>query len=190
MKVSFKLTPAQLIIAQAILAKVPEWSDDGNDSWAGNMMGYCFDHPCYNANQALNLIGQYLTYEGERCPMLQDGHMAILRKVFQDDLSTARVILYDTSDKRLIWSESLSDYIEKRATLQEVVEYVKKEAVRLNHKFSYLLTMGHLARHEGLVETIGLLLSEKDSRANASFDKKTINAARALIPLVTEPVTA
>jgi hypothetical protein len=70
------------------------------------------------------------------------------------------------------------------------VDYAKKGVVKHNHKFTHLLTMGHLARHEGLVEAINLLLSGKDARANASFDKTTVNAAKALIPCVTELVTA
>jgi hypothetical protein len=33
MKVSFKLTAAQLVIAQTILASVPEWSGDAGEAW-------------------------------------------------------------------------------------------------------------------------------------------------------------
>jgi len=82
-----------------------------------------YDHAfCFNPDQALNLVGGQVVYEGQRHPLQQDGGLDVLveiagytslKEAFADKFGRLKVVEYQTSDKRLVWYETLSDW-EKR----------------------------------------------------------------------------
>lgn len=134
MKVSFKLSLSQLGRARAQQLKV-ELRDsvpESADHYAGNLVGYVQDHGfSYNRRQRLQLSGDIVTYTGERHPFQQDGMMQLLGQLLTGDenpvsgwwLSYSPVV-YDTSDSRLKWHETLQDYLYDSASLEEILRHV------------------------------------------------------------------
>lgn len=124
MKVSFKLNSTQLSIAQAIVSKVEAGStDDERSVWCGNVLGEQWKTPCFNTDQDLELKGDILTYEGQRHPLLQDGAFDLLTEIAGGNALKLKVVSYETSDKRLAWHQTLSEYMWSQATWSEFKAY-------------------------------------------------------------------
>jgi hypothetical protein len=123
MQVVFKLTAAQNSIAAAIAAAV----DDAYGGYgygyvaAGNVHALYYVHGCTNTDQSLDWNGdaRTLTYKGQRHPLVQDGALSIIRRICGDK---PQIVSYQTSDKRLHWYETLSDYLWYRGTAEECIE--------------------------------------------------------------------
>ena len=104
------------------------------------------DHPSANDDVSLVLTGNILTFQGQRCPLIQDGCIERIFEIagFQkpaDHRNTdefrqwyksccqqlpevLRVVEYQTSDRRLAWYESLDGYMRSgKPSLEEILEY-------------------------------------------------------------------
>ena len=153
MKVVFKLTADQLIIAKKIAAEVAAVATaepEPEEFWCGNLLGWNGHSFSFNPNQKLNLEGILVVYEGERSPLVQDcGLLALyriaagglvpefpgrsdqyhLRKEWYEAqlnaVKTLRVISYETSDRGLQWWQTKADWAHQ-ASLGEIRQGLKK----------------------------------------------------------------
>lgn len=119
MKVVFKL-PVTVSDAE-IISAIQKYND---------IVEWGVNHPCFNPNQELVVEfsphGNKLTYAGERNPMQVDGAYSTILSFFGNkEAATTAICYYETSDKRLMWHETLYEYLmSPRATFEEVVESI------------------------------------------------------------------
>lgn len=121
--------------------------DDGNKTsewtWQGNLLGMMENHYFnFNSNQFLGLKGNILTYEGERCPMLQDGALGIIERIFDNKAERIRPIYYKTSIKEMKWFEAADTYL-KRLKKEEgilIALYFAIVRLKLNYYATSLLS--------------------------------------------------
>ena len=226
MKVTFKLTAAQLVIAKEIVAEFEaDWASfdaaEASAKAAGEAAAAIHwrsperaiavkahkdlkevfkDHymarfsreggnlnPIYepqrrNTNQFLELVGEMVTYEGERYPLVEDGALAVLLKIAGyakneeaavDALARLRVVNYKTSDRRLRWFETLDQYITRAGTLEEIVAYLEKHPSGNEHTAAWAIR----ARFPEMVRVINGLIA-KDRRVHAEFSLAEIRPGR------------
>ena len=76
-----------------------------------------------NPNQAVRFFGHTVTVEGERCALWGDHH-SVAMKMLKD--SGIEPTIYETSDMRLKWHETLSSYMEKRASYEDALKHCQK----------------------------------------------------------------
>jgi hypothetical protein len=119
MQITFKLTAAQNQIAAAVRQNLLNLADEW-DEFFGNLLLQQV-HPCTNTDQSLDWNGdaRTLTYKGQRHPLVQYGALTTIRKICRNN---PHVVDYQTSDKRLHWYETLSDYLWYRGTAEECIE--------------------------------------------------------------------
>lgn len=125
----------------------------------------------FNRNQLLNFneSENTLTFVGERHPLAQDGGLDIIKQIAGGDLTDLKVVEYQTSDNRLHWHETLSDYMFTRACPSEFFEYSKKEfspypAELVERNGGYLPPF--VAKCHELLEQHGLLQCLMDIKRN------------------------
>ena len=117
MKVSIRLANVPSFLAEMI---------EGQNEWVMDQ-----DHCCFNPDQSIALVGDVLTYVGQRCPFAQDGSLAIFRQALGNVApEDAEVVAYESSDSRLKWWETLDQYLRDRASEEEVLNHVAKVAHR------------------------------------------------------------
>ncbi|MDD2819139.1 MAG: hypothetical protein PHN51_10170 [Candidatus Nanopelagicales bacterium] len=135
MKVVFKLNLGQLARARAQVLKVERSVDlDQLDNYEGNLVGWVEDHGfSYNSNQRLDLIGDCITYVGERCPFQQDGMFRLLGEILTGEKDPVKgwwenhhPVTYETSDTWLRWHETLHEWLYARASISELLAYIAK----------------------------------------------------------------
>ena len=182
MKVTFKLTPAQLSRARAIFTKVQEQEEIEGDVWAGNLRGWVTNHPCFNQDQDLSLVNGMLVYTGQRHPMHNDFVMHAIRDIAEGDWTWVRwikdfawtsllqVVAYETTDKRLQWFETARQYVVEKGTWHDYVKHVADHG-------------GHSKEHERcfpeLHAAVTAIRSGKSDRVlSASFSTDIIKGAR------------
>lgn len=192
MRVSFKLSLVQLARARAQQLKV-ELRDsvpESADHYGGNLVGWVEDHGfSYNYNQHLNLDLDVVTYTGERHPFQQDGMMQLLGQLLTGDenpvsgwwLSYSPVV-YDTSDTRLRWYETLQDYLYDRASLEEILRHVAsghRTAVRPEQTKAVKKNVDVLAAIRG----VALMGQGRGTEAGlrASFHAQSLTAAKTIV---------
>jgi len=153
MKVTFKMTSA---IAEAI------------KSFTGAREGDVLTPPAglqyVNYSQKVTVSGDFLTFEGERNALWGDELAPIMRAAVGGS-----PLRYETSDRRLEWYETLDDYMNKRASLGEALEYFRQ---------------GHCMPNT-LLNLLGVseLLQNWPSRAYAQYTAKELNLARELLAI-------
>ncbi len=185
MKIVFKLNREQAARAAALVSRVAaeiaasvEWVEEYNSSWhlveAGNL------HAIYlqqnNSNQHLALDKwNYLTYRGERCPFVCDGARCNLMEILSGDRTSTEYerfvpAEYETSDTRLMWWETLSDYMLTRATLPERAAHMLATADR--HGLPCIPTLENM---------LGVKLSKNVRALYASYDSSLATLLAALV---------
>lgn len=77
-----------------------------------------------NMDQNIVIRGDVVEISGQRCALWADCYKSVMLLLleFCHD-GDAKVVSYETSDKRLKWHEMLSDYMDQRSTLTEWVNY-------------------------------------------------------------------
>lgn len=142
MKVVFELTAEQVLRANEIRQRLadevvasPSGSCEESMQF-GNLLLPSTGSPGFNSGQKLDLQGKRIVYEGQRCSLAQDGGIEVLwtiagylsfTEAVLDNWSRLKMVLYQTSDHRFFWYETLGSYICKRATIKEVAEYMRSE---------------------------------------------------------------
>lgn len=172
MKVAFKLTEEQILIANNIRSElVAEFGKEEGYHFLGNINPQEVDGNFpVNTNQYLHVEGDKLTYEGERCPLQQDGGLKTLLRIAGGNLDVLEVVEYQTSDKRLKWHETLYDYIVERSTWMEFCDYLKNG----NHKPDI---PGRFPEKVRLLRTV-----RKDERkAYVEFNREEVKEMKQLI---------
>jgi hypothetical protein len=86
-----------------------EAAEEVNEGYAEN--GFSF-----NENQSVEIVGNTLVIEGERCPLLQDGFSDLLFS-----LKDAKVLKYQTSNKEMMWYENTLTYLKRVSSLDAAV---------------------------------------------------------------------
>lgn len=194
MKVVFKLNAAQLGIAKRIMnelaQKVQVLGADGNPIWKlyGNLNEQCYvPHCSFNQDQFLDLQGNKLTYRGQRCPLNQDGGLAVIAKIAgygglfkasKNKFSSLTVSEYSSSDSRLHWYETLVGYMESRGTPDEYLLYSFNE---YDPNWSELP-----ARFVDEHRLIDLLRNGETAKASAEFDSAKVSLVRKLLARIEE----
>ena len=198
MQVTFKLTAAQLATATTIIARYVREEEERNaileaSGWGrsvtsesmidlGNLLPVVqADLPtCFNFNQNLELNQDAMTihYKGERYPLAQDGGLRVLKEIADGDISTLRVVGYETSDKRLQWFETLEDYILQRSTQEEFLEYYKNKSLVPTIGSGWLWKIVE-TRFPALAACMAAIDRGQNERMlAASFDAKTVKDAK------------
>lgn len=145
MKVTFNLDAFQHSRADyyACMAASP---DESNSVWTGNIGGWVWHHRSLNRNQRLDLVGNLLTYEGERCPFIYDGLYERVMEILGD--GPVEVVEYVTSDARLRWDENLEGFMWNRADWNTYRSHNTGKTCAIPERFadqsrvSFLLKMG------------------------------------------------
>lgn len=198
MQVTFKLTTAQVTTAAAIIARYVREEEERNaileaSGWEkddievemldlGNLLpGLPASlHSCFNRNQhlMLNQDAGTVHYKGERYPLAQDGGLRVLKEIADGDISTLRVVGYETSDKRLQWFETLEDYILQRSTQEEFLEYYKKKELKptIGSGWLWLAVESRFPALAACMAAIGR--GQNERMLGASFDAKTLKDAK------------
>lgn len=137
----------------------------------------CFINPA----QSVDLVGGRLVVEGERCPLVQDGALSTVAKIagyasekeaHSDEWAKLEVHSYKTSDRRLRWYETLSAYIYRAASLEEMLSYMEKHPGNEAHVGFVLKT-----RFPEMVRVINGLIA-KDRKVHAEFSLAEIVLGR------------
>lgn len=137
----------------------------------------CFINPA----QSVDLVGGRLVVEGERCPLVQDGALSTVAKIagyasdkeaHSDEWAKLEVHSYKTSDQRLSWYETLSSYIYRAASLEEMLSYMEKHPGNEAHVGFVLKT-----RFPEMVRVINGLIA-KDRKVHAEFSLAEIVLGR------------
>jgi len=125
MKAMFKLTPEQLdaaLEAQDITECARKEAITDNESILNCGLYYVYDEPHINPDQRVYIDKRgYLVVEGQRCALMQDGGWDAAEKIVGKD---AVPLVYETSDPRLKWNETLAMYMKSRAPLDARIAYV------------------------------------------------------------------
>ena len=112
-------------------------------------LGFPPVHACTNPDQRLWIEGNVLVYRGQRCPLAQDGALALIGEVLTGEdepnkystpaewkewwkgcvlaFARAKVLRYETSDRRLMWWETLEGYIFSRATAEQALTWLQNK---------------------------------------------------------------
>lgn len=185
MQVTFKLTAAQLATAAAIIARTA-WEEKENDAYEeminlGNLLSEIPKKTiCFNFNQHLEVNQDAMTihYKGERYPLAQDGGLRVLKEIADGDISTLRVVGYETSDKRLQWFETLEDYILQRSTQEEFLEYYKNKSLvpTIGSGWLWKIVETRFPALAACMAAIGR--GQNERMLGASFDAKTLKDAK------------
>jgi len=143
MKAIFKLNNAQISTATAMTAEVADAicydKENDLDPWVECGVYLLDDQQYTNLNQSVRLVGKTLVIEGERCALAHDGGF----KAAIEILGTADAVpaVYQTSDKRLFWHETLDGYIYTRGNDAERVDYLRSRAWQLEPRDSLALEL-------------------------------------------------
>ena len=113
MFVNFELSPDQLARALDMVARVAAQVDElgAEVSCSGNLH-YIFNECVVNPHQYLDVdaSSSTLVYEGERCPLGQDGGLEALREIAgAEGLSALKVLEYRTTMPEMAWWETRAD---------------------------------------------------------------------------------
>lgn len=140
MKVSFKLNLAQLARARAQVLRVVQQDaiDVEGDYYNGNIVGWVTDHGfSYNSNQKLELVDDCIVYTGERCPFNQDGMLSLLGELLTGEKKPSKgweagytPMVYETSDQRLRWYETLNSFLYERGTIDDLMSHLRAPRTR------------------------------------------------------------
>jgi hypothetical protein len=139
----------------------------------------CFINPA----QSVDLVGGKLVVEGERCPLVQDGALSTIAKIagyasekeaHSDEWAKLEVHSYKTSDQRLSWYETLSSYIYRAASLEEMLSYMEKHPGNEAHVGNVVKV-----RFPEMVRVVNGLISG-DRRVHAEFSLEEIIPGRKL----------
>lgn len=78
-----------------------------------------------NTNQSVTVKGSTVTVEGERCALWGDHNAGAMARLMASGIKPT---IYETSDMRLKWHETLSSYMEgPRATFDESLRYCREK---------------------------------------------------------------
>ena len=194
MKVVFKLNNHQARLASKIASDASKYvSDDPADIYCGNLLGYMYNHQNFNPNQRLQFNEDAATveYHGERHPMIQDGAMNVLEEIAGGDIKTLCVVLYETSDKRLHWYETLDSYLTTRASVEETIDNFKVIASKFNFmrdfvyqpedREEFATSMAEYTHRHGVMKNhILMAIDHQDRRLSAEMNKDQMALLRAI----------
>jgi hypothetical protein len=166
----FKLTPEQLdaaLEAQDITECARKEAITDNESILNCGLYYVYDEPHTNPDQRVYLDKRgYLVVEGQRCALAgDDGYEVAMHIVGKD----AVPLVYETSDPRLKWNETLAMYMKARAPLDARIAYV---LAGRHHEWRWFLPE---------LEPVVKALKTSAARANAQFDAYMISVGSKLI---------
>lgn len=132
MRIYFKLTDEQTRRATEFATPyIP--APQLNRRYCGNLLPAQVVGPHFNADQKLNVCGNYLMYEGQRHPLHQDGGLNVIADIagypavadgLRDGFSKLEVYLYETSTQQLEWYETLGSYMITRASDAEMLKWL------------------------------------------------------------------
>ena len=94
----------------------------GNSQYEDSEGGVCW-YQHVNKNQAVRFLGHTVTVEGERCALWGDHHAEALRMLEQSGIEPT---VYETSDRRLKWYETLRDFMYKRAPYEVALKHCRE----------------------------------------------------------------
>lgn len=185
MQAIFRLTPMQTRKARAIencVAGEIDKADDVQEKFNADSGTSCRSgvedcglytletHAATNTEQRVYLerhgYDTYMVVVGHRCALGQDGGIAVAESIVGKD---AVPFIYETSDARLRWNETLSSYMKARGTREERVAYILDGRQREWRWF--------LPEMEACVFT----LTRSPAKAYAQFDSEEIRIARKII---------
>lgn len=75
--------------------------------------------PCYNPNQSVRIEGNKVVIEGERHALWSDAWSPVMKGLKEAGCIPSQ---YNTSDARLEWFEVLENFMEARASIEEILE--------------------------------------------------------------------
>jgi hypothetical protein len=168
MKAMFKLNPSQLEAAiEALQINSLAMEEDDDDGLIDCGLYCVADEPHTNPNQRVYLErGGYLVVEGERCALAGDDGYEVAMCIVGED---AVPFLYETSDPRLKWNETLAEYMKARAPLDARIAYVLDKR---HHEWRWFIPE---------LEPVVKALKTSAARANAQFDAYMISVGSKLI---------
>jgi len=200
MKVSFKLNLQQLARARAQVLKTERRDSasdelDSRDNYEGNLVGWAEDHGfSYNRNQRLDLVGDTLVFQGERCPFHQDGMFKLLTLILTGEEKPAKgweeefvPLEYQTSDARLEWWETLASYLYERGTIEDLETHLRTPRTRWGDvTIVPILTKAISGSPEMLAAVRAVAAARHGNRGNeatlrAAFDPATLKVAALVV---------
>jgi len=166
MKATFKLTPEQLdaaLEAQEINRCAMEEDSEG----ILDCGLYCVaDEPHVNPDQRVYLKGKHLVVEGQRCALAGDDGYEVAMCIVGED---AVPLVYETSDPRLKWNETLAEYMKARAPLDARIAHV---LAGRHHEWRWFIP-----EYEACVA----YLQTNPAKAYAQYDAYTISVCRQIL---------
>lgn len=170
----------------------------------GNLNPQNEDEVHLNWDQNLSLEGGLVVYTGQRCPLGQDGSLGTLAVIAgygklsgcpyaeydefrlakfsgrNDEFRKLKVLVYETSDRRLKWHETLDHYLVYRAPWSEVMKasVTPVSTLRPHTTFSPGRALWRFPEKERLHALLSQGLTQK---AYAEFDSAAIREMRMLI---------
>ena len=192
MKVVFKLNKKQFTNAREIVSEVEKFEGDEDSYYCGNLLGWMGHSFSFNHRQNLNLTDDgKITYEGERHPLIQDGGMvALLRigtgyslekepysclKKLEEACASSwdflKVVSYETTDPRLSWWETTSDFVWKRSTLEEWISAKDKRGYSRPN-------LGRMLTLDQKSCVVDIMTGKPDKQLTASYDAVTIRKGK------------
>jgi len=137
-----------------------QYDQDGKTCW--------YQH--VNPNQHVEIKGSTVTVEGERCALWGDHHAEALRLLLSSGI---KPWVYETSDTRLKWHETLMDYMEgPRASFHEALRYCKEKGLSP----TYFKALGG-------AQADALRLMQYPIRASAEMPQERLQRAREVLAL-------
>lgn len=195
MEVVFKLTTEQAAIAAEIVKEetlrsasaMQEEEDYNKNQWyhhtftffAGNVLGHVRKNGVVvNEDQHLeyNQDAKTLTYKGQRHPMQADGALTRILRIGGGSVAGLRVVLYKTTDSRLLWNETLEDYVKRRGTIEETLALVKFKKSRYGYTPDFPSRFTEHAACRRMIEG-----GASYSKINASFDAKIVKQVQSAL---------
>ena len=193
MKVVFKLTKKQFAIAREIMSEVEKFEGDEDSYYCGNLLGWMGHSFSFNPKQNLHLTDDgKITYEGERHPLVQDGGLVTLlrigtgfspeeeepysyRKKLEEAVASSwdfmKVVSYETTDSRLSWWETTSDFVWKRSTLEEWISAKDKRGYSIPN-------LGRMLTLDQKSCLVDIMAGKNMKLLSASYDAVTIRKGK------------
>ena len=180
MKVTFALNLVQMARARAMIVV----SGQPDLLWEIHENGE--RNPCFNSDQSMRLDGDRLTYSGQRHPLRRDGGIKILAEIAGHNPRELSVISYETTDVRLLWWETLDEYLREKATKEEVITYLLTRADGKADRRQYINPMAAKAFQQPELQAavFAIRAGQKDQILSASFSAAVLKEAREIIAMI------
>ena len=149
MLVKFKLSADQLVRALEVLAMVPRFDeevdfDDPNIGWGGSLIGALYGYQNHEQYMTMTEETGELFYEGDRCPLVQDGGLETLRKIAgSGGLEALHVVEYETTMPEMAWYETREDLaIRQVADCSSLAEAARIVGIKPGDRYWYCWQRG------------------------------------------------